>query len=502
MANRTRVALALSASSVASWRWPLAALIAAGSIASARSSGDGVPGELEGRWRGQVTHGDDRAEFGFEFKRAVDGRLQALMWFPELNNYSSPLGWVVVKDGKLMLPEAGTELALADGTLSGILGSPELPFAIRRVDDLPGEPAIPDLPSGPEPAWTFSCGATPWASPKVSGDTLYIGDQGGAMHAVATADGKQRWKFEAGAPLFGDALANGDDLWFVSDDGVLFELDRASGAERRRIAIGGGDVKRELPKLDGGAWDTAAPCPVIEGDVLYLPSAYGVVHAIDVRSGEVLWKNRVGGKVRASVAVGGGRVFVGSLGNVVYALDAKSGDDLWSFDTGSKVTTPPVIAGELVVAGTRDRSTLFALDARDGKPAWESWWWLSWVESAPVLVDGVLYIGSSDSSRVRALDPASGRARWISQVFGWTWGTPLVVGDKVYCATAGAANYFIRHTAALCALDRASGKLVWRRPISAPPDAWLYGVAGSLAHANDKLFAALLDGRLIALPAK
>ena len=129
---------------------------------------------------------------------------------------------------------------------------------------------------------------------------------------------------------------------------------------------------------------------------------------------------------------------------------------------------------------------------------WRRFYWLSWVDSTPRLVDGVLYVGSSDAQRVRAYDPANGRERWQAWVGGWTWGTPLVVGDAVYYATAGGDGYFIPQHASLGALDRRSGAILWRLPLANTPGRWPSGIASSLAYADGLVLAGALDGTLTA----
>ena len=116
------------------------------------------------------------------------------------------------------------------------------------------------------------------------------------------------------------------------------------------------------------------------------------------------------------------------------------------------------------------------------------------MESSPALVEGVLYIGSSDSRRVRAIDPADGHVLWATQVWGWTWGTPLVIGDMVYYATSGTAKYFITQQASLGALDRKTGALKWRKPVPLREASLFNGYASSLTFADGKIVAAGLDG--------
>ena len=461
-----------------------------------------VPAEIEGKWWGTARYGNETGELGFEFTRRPNGRVLAREWLPNVNAYGSPLGLVEFKDGQFSIGGANTPFTLKDGALTGTLWLPEVNFTLHRTEKLPVEPEPPAISTGPEPIWTFHADAGLWTSPIVAGDLAYLGDAAGKFYAVQTADGKQRWSFAAGAAIFSNATVDGDAVYFVADSGLLYKLDRRTGAELWHADIGGAGI-RSLPTGPAGEWDFANASPVIANGSVFIGSADGVFHALDATTGKSLWTFKSGGKFRAAALVAGDRVYVGSMDNFVYALDRKNGAPLWRFDTGSPVTTAPALAGDKIVIGTRDQSLLYALDAGTGKKLWTVFYWLSWVESVPVLADdGLLYIGSSDCRRVRVIEPATGHVRWTTQVWGWTWGTPLVVGDTVYYGTAGAAQYFITQKASLGALDRKTGALKWRKPIPLLEKSYFAGIAGSLAYADGKILAANFDGNLSAFSAK
>jgi outer membrane protein assembly factor BamB len=457
-----------------------------------------VPAEIEGRWSGEVRHDNETGFAGFEFQRQPDGRVLARAWLPNLNAYGSPVGWVTVAEGRLIVREANFSPALFNGVLTGSFYQPDLTVIARHTTEpFPAELEPPSVDPGPEPAWIFHAGAPLWAGPVVADDIAYIGDSGGKFHAVRVSDGQAQWTYDAGAPLFGTAAVMGDAVYFVADNGRLYKLARKTGVQLWRADVGGSGI-RSVPALGAQEWDYLTATPVIVGDTVYIGSADGVFRALAADTGKPRWSFKAGGKFRAAAQVAGERVYVGSMDHFVYALDRQTGVQRWRFDTGSPVTTTPVLVGNKLVIGTRDQSTLFALNAADGKKVWTVYFWLSWVESTPALVDGLLYIGASDSRRVRAIEPDTGHVRWAVQVWGWTWGTPLVVGDTVYYGTAGAPQYFIAQKASLGALDRQTGALKWRKPIPLLEKGYVCGIAGSLAYVDGKMLAANLDGTLSA----
>ena len=336
------------------------------------------------------------------------------------------------------------------------------------------------------PSWTYQARAALWAGPVVADRVAYVGDAAGKFHAVNVATGRAHWTFDAGAPLFGAAAVAGDAVYFVSDNGRLYRLARADGRELWRVDLGGGGT-RSVPSRGGAEWDCTAATPVLADDAVLVGSAEGAFQARIAANGKLLWSFKTGGKIRGAAVIAGEVVVVGSTDHFVYALDRRTGAPRWRFDTGSPVTTAPLLAGNRIVIGTRDRALLYALDAATGAKLWAVDYWFSWVESTPVLADGLLYVGSSDSRRVRVIEPETGRVRWAAQVWGWTWGTPLVVGNTVYYGTAGAQNIssrsglrWERSTAGPARSNGANRFRCWRRVTSrGSPVPWPMPTAGS-----------------------
>jgi len=122
--------------------------------------------------------------------------------------------------------------------------------------------------------------------------------------------------------------------------------------------------------------------------------------------------------------------------------------------------------------------------------------WGSSVESTAVPGEGSLfYIGSSDLRRISLMDSKDGRVVWRTDVFGWAWARPAVTEKIVYASAAGGNPYDIRHLGSLNALDRATGKILWRWP--APEGSALHTgfVAGPVVEA-DTVVVGGLDGNL------
>ena len=131
--------------------------------------------------------------------------------------------------------------------------------------------------------------------------------------------------------------------------------------------------------------------PVVVDGVMYVTGTWSVVHAVDARSGKILWTYdpEVPGQwaryaccdvVNRGVAVWKGRVYVGTLDGRLVALDAASGRKIWSVDTidGKAPYTitgaPRIVKGKVVIgnggAELGVRGYVTAYDAETGKQAW------------------------------------------------------------------------------------------------------------------------------------
>jgi len=455
-----------------------------------------APSSLIGKWYGEARHGDEIAELGMVFEKQDNGRVLTREWLPNLNAYGSAVGFVISKGGKFVLPKVRLEFVQKENELIGSVPDQGIMFKLSPTNrPLPSEPQPPSLSNGPEPVWTYHGNGEFWGSPIVEQDIVFLGDASGTFQAVDAENGRAKWTFDAGSKLFGAAAVDRDGVYFATDNGDLIKLRKDTGTEIWRANIGGAGIER-------GPYDSQTAAPVVDGSRVYIGSADGTFRALECKTDKPIWSFKTNDKIRGAALLANNRVYFGGLDHFVYALDQATGKEIWRFDTGSSVTTAPVLADNKLAIGTRDRALLFALDAAKGTPKWNVYFWYSFVESAPTLVDGMLYIGSSDSRRVRAIDPRTGHVAWTSQVWGVSWGTPLVVGDTIYYATAGIRDYFINHIGSLGALDRKTGVIKWRKPFPSASKNSVSGYANSLICSDGKIIAAGLDGTIIALPTK
>lgn len=478
-------------------------LLAAAGVAAGPSAGPAA--DLAGTWAGSVSHEGESTPFALELIPEGDGRLRLRLTIPVIHLIGQPLGSVPpqVEGERVKLGPFDLVHDRGDGSLRGVV--PEglaphhrIPIVLRRVERL-------EVPARPEPggsparvAWVYEAGSALWSGPTWAGDTVYVGGQDGRVHAVEARTGARRWVFRAGGPVRTRPTAAEGAVYVQADDGFLYKLGAADGTEVWRVRVTEAPVER-LPFDDPKSrYDRFGSDVVARDGRLHLGTHDGKVLAVDPSSGKVLWSFAAGDSVLAAPAVGSGRVYAGSFDGHLYALEAATGRLLWKLKTSGAIVSTPAVAGDRLVVGNRAYD-LLAVDARTGQVAWTRYVWFSWVESTASVRDGVAYVGSSDAARVFAIDVASGRSLWSADVFGWAWGQPAVTDERVYVATSGQVGYPGGHRPGVMAVDRATGRTVWRHEapsVASGP----YGFPGSPAVGGDLVFASGLDGRLLAFP--
>jgi outer membrane protein assembly factor BamB len=352
----------------------------------------------------------------------------------------------------------------------------ELPFEMS-----PSAPLVKLTPTplvGPvaQPVWTFKTGGQVWSSPAVVGNTVYFGSDDGIVYAVSGDLGQSLWQFRTGGKVRGRPTPDGAYLYSLSDDGYLYKLERQSGKLVWQFDTHGGSVPRDGSGSGTDPYDDFASAAAVSDGTVYIGSADKTLYAIDAETGLGRWHFDTQGIVRSTPAVSDGRVFFGSRDHRVYAVDARTGALGWQYDTLREVVSSPLVADGTVYIGSRS-SDLLALAAATGQLRWKFFYWSSWVESSARIRDGTLYVGSSDAQQVFAVDAASGKQAWSAEVDGSPWSTPAVTDDRVFIGVAGVLNYIIDHHGAFVALDRATGRLAWRYPMTPLPGSSVYGVA-------------------------
>jgi outer membrane protein assembly factor BamB len=461
--------------------------------------------ELAGVWAGAPSHNGETSRVFLHLETASKTQLQAKMSTPALHVWEYPLGPVTVQRDGIRIDSLAMVLIYdrGAGTLTGTLPAAFVPVyamsvTFRRSRGFQRERRPEPVASVAPPVWVFDAGAPLWADAAFANGVVIVGADDGQLHALEARTGRRLWVFRAGGAIRARPTFSGGDVFVQADDGLLYRLDARTGEPRWRVRVEK-PIERDPIGNQNSRYDYRASAVTLLDGRLYLGTHDGHILALDSAQGSRLWDFAAGDTVPTTPLLASGRTYFGSFDGKVYALDATSGALIWKRDTGAPVTSSPAFYEGRVIIGSRSYD-LLALDGASGKPVWTKYYWFSWVESSATILGGLAYIGSSDAAKVFAFDARTGREVWEIDAGGSAWGQPAVTEARVFIGTVGALNYLAPHHATILALDRKTGRPVWRHPLVPPTEAGVdvYGFAGSPALGEGLVFFPSLDGHVYA----
>ena len=190
---------------------------------------------------------------------------------------------------------------------------------------------------------------------------------------------------------------------------------------------------------------------------------------------EATWRIETGGQISASPAIVDGTLYVGNNDGSLYAIDVASGQVLWKAHVPNPLMSDPLVYGDVVIVGEGDPtsrtsspsepimvgqgpSALIAFDRSSGAIRWQTALSGSAMPT-PAIIDGIL-VNHDGAGYINGIDPATGRkryARWLGSMASMTSALPVGGGDFV---TSGVGSN------AVWRLHADGGGVVWRSAFS------------------------------------
>lgn len=265
-----------------------------------------------------------------------------------------------------------------------------------------------------------------------------ISESDGTVARLDTNTGQIVWTVETGvagdlAPIMdaGRVYLAGKGLVCLDVETGQTVWERRDGAEatttpvseRAFLVLSRADGSVEVIRKNGGRteWKKGTGPPIRAAAVadekgrVLLGTSDRYFEALDLRTGERLWRWRIGAEVRSPAVVFDKRVLFSNLENVVYSLDRGKGHMIWRAPLPSRPLFAPHVVGRRILLSCAD-SDLVALDAASGESAGTASLRLdpsggATVIRTPILrLGGRMYVGVSNPVGVVALDLPPGAA--------------------------------------------------------------------------------------------
>ncbi|HXJ90962.1 MAG TPA: PQQ-binding-like beta-propeller repeat protein [Candidatus Binatia bacterium] len=240
--------------------------------------------------------------------------------------------------------------------------------------------------------WKFKTGDVVHSSPAIADGTLYVGSWDRNLYAIDAAIGKEKWRFKTGddpdahnhigiqsSPAVVDGV-----VYFGSRDAYAYAVDAATGQQLWKFSTDGSWVNNSMVVQNGKAYfGTSIP---------------GIMHAVDAKTGKVVFDLPTGTPVFASMALAGDTLYLGNFGGKLTAIDLKTQKPAWVFDSdGAKQNAGPMTNAD----GSIKFETVFAssnLYYEDMVLAVHKLFTMGTILSSPVVVGDTVYFGSTDGN--------------------------------------------------------------------------------------------------------
>ena len=201
----------------------------------------------------------------------------------------------------------------------------------------------------------------------------------------------------------------------------------------------------------------------VDDNFLFIGSPYAEIFCLELKTGNLVWKNNTITPVRATPTLVDNKVIVLTLDNRTLVFEKEDGSLIWEHqgiqNTTSIIGEPKVAADGSLVVVPYSNGDIFALNLINGRELWkqtsvnielsETSNSFSDIDANPVILKNIIIVAST-SGKVFALNKKNGNLLWEQYLN--TTKTPLVNGNNVY---------IIHNNKELINLDLKNGQVRW-----------------------------------------
>jgi len=269
---------------------------------------------------------------------------------------------------------------------------------------------------------------------------LYVATGYAEALAFDAASGKLLWRQPLSGPVHGSPTVADGRLYAITVDN---ELDVLAVADGHRLWTHNGIP--EPTNLLGSS------SPAVEGDIVVVPYSSGEIFALRTENGQPVWSDNLAtarplgalsslADIRGQPVIDRGRVFAVSHAGLLVSIDLRTGDRVWEQDIGG--VHMPWVAGDYVYV-LSDDGDLICLTREDGRARWvralprfedeeakknpERW-------TGPVLAGDRLIVVSS-KGQAFSVSPYTGAPLGYADFPDGVFVTPVVAGKTLYVVT-------------------------------------------------------------------
>lgn len=276
--------------------------------------------------------------------------------------------------------------------------------------------------------WKFKSDGPVTAPAGVMDGRVFFGDQYGFVYALSTESGEELWRVETDGKIEGGVnlattpegetfvyigshdyffyslnAETGEVVWkYETDNYIVATPSLISSNDTKSLSFGGCDgLLHVLPasgdeskKQEFEIGSYIANTSAARDGIVYVAHNGGEVIAIDIASGEEVWRVPTNVEYTASPAVDAKTLYVAGPDKRLVALDRVTGEEKWAFLATRGLDSSPVVSGNVVWQGGMD-GRLYAVNKEDGSELWQFDLGAQ-IKASPAVSRGTLVVCGSD----------------------------------------------------------------------------------------------------------
>ncbi len=182
--------------------------------------------------------------------------------------------------------------------------------------------------------------------------------------------------------------------------------------------------------------------PTSAEKTLFFTTDTGILAALNKSNGRIEWLVQVGPSAFSAPLYSSGKIYVAAYDGTVQAIDARTRIPAWNYKIGGTVWgSSPVLYKDVLLIGS-ENGKLYAINATDGKLAWEA------KTGGPIRSSALVYLGSvyagSGDSKLYAFNLGTGKKMWEFKAGGAIWtSSPAGYLDTVFFGSVDKKLYAV-----------------------------------------------------------
>jgi outer membrane protein assembly factor BamB len=183
--------------------------------------------------------------------------------------------------------------------------------------------------------------------------------------------------------------------------------------------------------------------PIVDGNSVYIGDMDGTFYALDLTTGQQLWKFDKGKEkigFTSAAAVRDGLVYAGDIDGELFCLNVATGEKKWSVKSEGEIDSAPNFYHGNLLFGSQD-ATLYCVDAKTGVEQWKHTIG-DQIRCSPTVVQDRCFLAGCDG-KLHVVNLHNGEEIGAMDIDSPTGSTPAVAGDFIYFGTEGATFFCV-----------------------------------------------------------